>query len=250
MNRLRDGIRRRVQYRDVKASPGTVLREFELDGVSMLLADFEGSVAVEVVAGELGFGAYDFSDIPIEPGDVIVDLGAHIGVVSIYLAKKHPGVTIHAFEPSPPVYALLEENLRRNRVRNVVAHNLAVSATSGTVELVAHLTSNSAGSTAWLSTNDLPGHERFTVQSLSLDDIFERFHIEECALLKIDVEGSEHEVLRASRLLGRARCIRGEFHENDHLASQGHSMESLHTYCETILGPGTVEYTACRLADV
>jgi hypothetical protein len=104
--RLSDGVRRRLQYRNVKATEGTVLREFHLLGVPMLFADLEGSVAVEVVAGELGFGAYDFSEIAFKPGDVIIDLGAHIGVISIFLAKKHPDATVHAFDPSPPVYRI------------------------------------------------------------------------------------------------------------------------------------------------
>src|SRR5207253_534835 len=100
------------------------LREFRVDGVAMLLADIAGSVAVEVVAGEIGYGAYDFSDLAFQPGDVIIDLGAHVGVVSTFLAKQHPDVTIHAFEPTPPVYTLLVENLHRNRVRNVIPHKL------------------------------------------------------------------------------------------------------------------------------
>ena len=247
--RIADGIRRRLQYRAVTATPGTVLREFRLLGVAMLVADLVGSVAVEVVAGEIGYGAYDFSEIALQPGDVILDLGAHVGVVSIFLAKTHPGVTIHAFEPSPPVFALLEENLRRNRVSNVIAHNQAVAATAGMVDLVAHLQSNSAGSTAFLGREHPAGHERFRVSSVSLDDIFETYGIERCPLLKIDVEGSEYDVLHASRLLGRATQIRGEFHENAYLRSKGHTMRELQSFCESVIGAGNVRYTECFMPD-
>jgi FkbM family methyltransferase len=239
-----------VQYRNVKATDGTLLREFYAGGVRMLFADIEGSVAVEVVAGEIGYGAYDFSDLTFSPGDVIIDLGAHIGVVSTFLAKKHPHVIIHSFEPTPPVFALLVENLHRNRIDNVIPHNLAVSATTGTVDLLSHLHSNSAGSSACLRATCLAGHERFTVDALSLDDIFDRFQITRCALLKIDIEGAEHDVLRASKYLHRVRCIRGEFHESEHLTSRGHSIEGLRAFCEANLGPLSVRYTSCQLPDV
>ncbi len=226
-----------------------MLREFHLLGVPMLVADLDGSVAVEDVAGEIGYGAHDFSDIALAPGDVILDLGAHIGVVSIFLAKTHPGVTIHAFEPNPRVFALLDENFRRNRVTNVIAHNQAVAATTGTTDLVAHLGSNSAGSTAFLGSDDPAGHEHFRVASVSLDDIFETYGIEHCPLLKIDVEGSEYDVLHASRLLGRVKQIRGEFHENAYLLSQGHTMRELKTFCESVIGTGNVRYTECFMQN-
>jgi FkbM family methyltransferase len=244
-----DGLRRRWQYRDVKATSGTVLREFRLLGIPLLIADFQGSVAVEVVAGEIGYGAYDFSDIRFRRGEVVLDLGAHVGIVSIFLAKTHPDITIHAFEPSPPVFELLEQNLRRNRVKNVIAHNQAVAARAGSIDLVAHLASNSAGSTAFLGTDHPAGHERFRVPSVSLDDILNTYRINRCPLLKIDIEGSEYDVLHASHLLGRVMQIRGEFHENAHLRSHGHTMKSLQVFCESVIGAGNVRYTECVMQD-
>jgi FkbM family methyltransferase len=249
VGRLADGIRRRRRYRKVRATRGTVLRELNVAGTPLLLADYEGSVAVEVVAGEIGDGAYDFSAVKVRPGDVILDLGAHIGVVATYLAKRFPDATIHAFEPCPPVFALLEENVHRNRVRNVVAHNEAVAATAGHLELISHLASNSAGSTAYLGASDASGHDHFTVPAVSLDDIFERYGIQRCPLLKIDVEGAEYEVLHAASHLDRVAEIRGEFHENAYLRSRGCSMADLRAYCEGFVGTGHVRYTECFMQD-
>jgi Met-10+ like-protein len=119
--RVADGFRRRLKYSGVRAEPDVVLRELHVCGEQLLLGDIAGSVAVEVVAGEVGHGAYDFRDIEIQPGDTILDIGAHIGVVSIFLAKRHPDVRVLAFEPVPRVFELLSANLRRNRVHNVSA---------------------------------------------------------------------------------------------------------------------------------
>ena len=221
--RVKDGVRRRLQYSGVRAEPGVVLRELSVNGEWMLLGDLEGSVAVEVVAGEVGHGAYDFSDIPLRPGDTVIDIGAHLGVVSIYLAKRVPGITVLAYEPVPHVYALLLANLRRNRVHNVKPFNLAVTADGTDVDLVTHA-SNTGGGTAHLSTVELPGHGRVTAHSVTLDQILETHEIERCPLLKIDIEGGEYDVLYNTKLLSRIEHIRGEFHENEHLRSQGYEI--------------------------
>src|SRR4030095_15337322 len=44
-------------------------------------------------------------------GDILVDIGAHVGVMSIYLAKKYPFIRIYALEPDPVNYACLIRNL-------------------------------------------------------------------------------------------------------------------------------------------
>jgi FkbM family methyltransferase len=239
-----------MRYRHVPPSPGTVVRELDVGGIPLLLADFEGSIAVESVAGEMGDGAYDFSGIDFPPGSVVVDIGAHVGVVSIYLAKTHPHVTVHSYEPTPPTFALLRENLRRNRVRNVVTHNCAVSGERGELDLVAHLTSNSGGSTSSFSTLDLAGHQRWTVPAITLDDVFAEVSDRTIALLKIDIEGAEHDVLRNASSLDRIQVLRGEFHENSYLRSKGHTIEGLREFCAANLRSGDFDYIACPIPDV
>lgn len=242
------GLRRKPK--PVPLASGTVLRKLEVSGVPLLLADQAGSVAAEVVAGEVGSGAYDFSDIDFQPGDVVVDVGAHVGIVSIYLAKRHPFLRIYSYEALPPVFEELQRNLVRNQVTNVEAFNLALSGDGGPVQLVAHLGSNTGGGTTSFSNLDLPGHDRFEVASVTLDQVFARHGIDRCALLKIDVEGAEYEILRASTQLRRVDNLRGEFHENRHLLDQGHSMRGLADHCAGFVPRDRIRYTECIMADL
>ncbi|MDQ1381744.1 MAG: hypothetical protein QOJ71_2463 [Actinomycetota bacterium] len=250
VRRIADGIRRRVRYSGVHAEPGIVLRELDVDGECMLLGDVEGSVAVEVVAGEVGQGAYDFRDIDISPGDTILDIGAHIGVVSIYLAQRNPDARILAFEAVPRVFDLLVANLKRNKVRNVVAFNVAVTGDGRDLELVSHPQSNTGGGSAYAADHDLPGHDRVTVASVTLDQIIDRHDIDHCPLLKIDIEGAEYEVLYEAKRLAVIANIRGEFHENAHLLSNGYSMDGLRDYCDALVGAGRTRFTRCYMPDV
>ncbi len=227
-----------------------MLRELHVSGEQLLLGDVAGSVAVEVVAGEVGHGAYDFCDIALAPGDTIVDIGAHIGVVSIFLAKRNPGVRILAFEAVPRVFELLSANLKRNRIHNVIAFNLAVTGDGHDLELVSHLESNTGGGSAYVTDRDLPGHDRVVVPSITLDQILEQHQIQRCPLLKIDIEGGEYDVLYNAQLLSRVANIRGEFHENQYLLSQGYSMETLRDHCDGLVGRGRTAFTRCYLPDV
>ena len=64
------------------------------------------------------------------------DVGAHIGLFSIFCALIHNRVKIYAFEPFPSNYNLLLYNLRLNNLLNrVTAQKLALSDKDGLVKL-------------------------------------------------------------------------------------------------------------------
>ncbi|MBF0489177.1 MAG: FkbM family methyltransferase [Candidatus Omnitrophica bacterium] len=61
-------------------------------------------------------------------GDVLFDIGANIGLYSIYAAKK--GINVIAFEPESQNYALLNKNIYMNQCQNnVMCLNIALSDT-------------------------------------------------------------------------------------------------------------------------
>ena len=227
---------------------GVQVRELHIAGVDLVLSDFEGSVALDVIASEIGNGAYDFSDIDFRPGDVVVDIGGHVGSVSTWLGKAHPFLRIVTFEPLPPLFALLQRNLERNGVTNVTPLNMAVTGDGRDLEMVAHFGTNTGGGTAQLRYLDMADHDHFVVPSTTLDRLFGDFGIDRLKLLKIDCEGSEYEVLFSSRRIGDIEHVRGEFHENPYLREKGYSMEALERYIERYIGPDRTRYVRCEMA--
>jgi len=73
-----------------RRGPKTALKECNINGVVLRMYDFEGSVTADWVADELRRDEYQVEGIPFEKDDVVIDLGAHVGFISIYLAKKFP----------------------------------------------------------------------------------------------------------------------------------------------------------------
>jgi len=57
----------------------------------------------------------------IRPGDTVVDVGAHVGYYTMAMAREvGPRGRVYAFEPDPVNFAILEENLKRNSLRDRV----------------------------------------------------------------------------------------------------------------------------------
>ncbi len=87
--------------------------------------DLESRHSFTQVLGEIRMDVYDFDLADIKDGDVIVDIGAHIGVFSCYAAVKYPKAKVFAFEPAAETFADLLKNTKPHG--NIVAYNLAVS---------------------------------------------------------------------------------------------------------------------------
>jgi len=120
------------------------------------------------------------------PGDHIVDVGAHMGNHSIYWGLAGRRVT--AFEPNPPVNELLRANVARNDLGAAVdVRSMAVgrSRASGTLSQV---DPSNLGSTVLQ-----PGEGEISITTLDEADLGP------LALLKIDVEGHEADVLLGAR---------------------------------------------------
>jgi FkbM family methyltransferase len=132
----------------------------------------------------------------LRAGDHFVDVGANVGVFSTLVGTRLPGVRITAIEPFPPVRLDLERNLAENHL-NVTVVSEAVSAEPGEAvfEILGRDVLNRLS-----PDGDVSGdHTAIRVEVTTLDALV---GADPPSLIKIDVEGSELNVLRgASRLL-------------------------------------------------
>jgi FkbM family methyltransferase len=143
----------------------------------------------------------------ISPGDVVFDIGANVGFFSLIAARAvGPQGAVHAFEAVPECAREVERNARRNGLRNVRVHALAVADVDGTIEL---LRSRHPGG-ATVSQVDRPRDftEALTVPATTLDRFVARGGVRPPNVVKIDVEGAERSVLTGmAGLLRDARPV-------------------------------------------
>ena len=129
----------------------------------------------------------------VRPGSVVWDVGAHIGFFTLLLSKcvGEDGRVV-AFEPDPAAVEALRAAVARNGVGNVEVRAVAVWSRPGWIPFERH-------SESPLGWHGGVGERGKPVWATTLDEEAARGPLP--ALLKIDVEGAEEQVLAAGRRL-------------------------------------------------
>jgi FkbM family methyltransferase len=122
----------------------------------------------------------------------ILDVGANIGMATIYFKSVFPEARIDAFEADPVVANVLKHNVDAFNLRDVRVHNVAASDKAGTLVFL----SNGSDGGRLVEANelvDLRSKSESTVEvpAVRLKDCLS----ESIDFLKIDIEGAEYEVI-------------------------------------------------------
>ena len=122
----------------------------------------------------------------LAPDSVVVDGGAHIGVLTVLLAKLCRLGHVYAFEPAPQNATYLRANLAANGARNVTVESAALFDIDG--ELALSFDDAYPGGTH-------VGDGSCKVRSVRLDTWAAERRLDQLDLVKLDVEGVEMAVL-------------------------------------------------------
>ncbi|AND15928.1 non-ribosomal peptide synthetase [Rathayibacter tritici] len=164
--------------------------------------------------------------VTIRDGDRVLDIGANIGLFTLFVARHAPGAVVHAFEPIPPLVDTLRRNVALHAPRAVV-HPLGVSAEPGeaTFTFYRHNTVISSSRTSpeeahelmssyvlgqdgqgSVDVDDVPlvgrlvdarlGSDEFVCELTTVSDALVSTGLDRVDLLKIDVENAEYDVLK------------------------------------------------------
>jgi FkbM family methyltransferase len=120
-------------------------------------------------------------------GDVVLDVGGHVGYSSLHFADWVGGQgEVFVFEPIPANAARIEANLELNGLRDrVEIIQSAVSDSAGEVEFVESSSLNTGMGAISV------GRGTRRVKTIALDNWLEQRNIDRVALLKLDIEGAE-----------------------------------------------------------
>ena len=212
----------------------TNVQRFDIRGVELIIGDAVGSMGATWVANETWLDEYGLARIKFQRGDIVVDIGAHVGIFAIYAAKRHPDISVLAFEPDPVNFSNLLANIAANGVANVIPHRLAVTC-DGRPFTLDTPSENSGAAGGYYTRHD--GYARSSADSITLDEIFDRCVIRRCKLLKIDCEGAEYEILTCTSVLDRVEWLSGEFHVSESLKARGCTVERLRAFVGARIAP-------------
>jgi FkbM family methyltransferase len=185
--------------------------------VERLLSGADGTIEAKLATGvrmrlDLGdriqrleaFRAYERRELSLvrsilRPGDVVLDVGAHVGYYALHAARA-VGVrgAVHAFEPVPANATRLRENVELNDFLNVTVNEVAVGAAAGRARFgIVTIKGESGWSSLLVAGRETARDVELDV--VTLDGYAVENGVKDVAMIKIDVQGNELDVLRGTR---------------------------------------------------
>ncbi len=135
--------------------------------------------------------------------DVVFDIGSNIGAFTVPFAKKVGELgQVYAFEPQKVIYELLQDNVNKNKLKNVKVFNVGIGKKKEELELN-EIDYSEVGNFGGVSfkydsssfTKNIK-NKKYKVKIISLNEFME---IEKCNFLKIDVELMELDILMGGK---------------------------------------------------
>jgi FkbM family methyltransferase len=155
----------------------------------------------------------------VSPGDTVVDAGANVGYMTVLASvAAGPSGKVVSIEPHARLFAVLQENIAAVRkqlnISRIELHNVALGDQPGTAELQLPPGFDSNDGIARIG-QATPGGQSVTVPVEALDGVLGEGS---AAVLKLDVEGYEAQVLRGSAHLLAGRRVR-------HIVFEDHAVD-------------------------
>lgn len=151
-----------------------------------------------------------------EENAVVIDIGAHIGIFSVFAARISKNISVYSFEPVSENYSILKKNVAINNLDNQIkCFNLGITKKGGKRYLYFDK-KNTGGHSLFRSSAD-----KVLINTIKLEEVFRINEIRYCNLLKIDTEGAEYEIIPnlSKMYLKRIKNIVIEYHNNGEVGS-------------------------------
>lgn len=167
--------------------------------LTMFLSEFSSLVAPHVFQ-EYGFlqveGPYEYHEVKVENGDVVLDCGANIGLFSSAAASM--GSKVYAFEPVQFIAGYLERVAALYKDGNIVVEKRMVSDSCG--EVLFHQVEEDYH-TLGVSTSVLTSEseKNVAIPAVTVDQFVEEQHLEKVDFIKADIEGAERDMLKGAK---------------------------------------------------
>jgi len=140
-------------------------------------------------------GTLCFIEKSLSSNGIFIDVGANIGLMSVFTASKFPTAKVISFEAHPNTFQLLQRNIRLNKLDNIqVIHN-ALGNLTGSVQIFDNWHVNRGGASTVVKGEE---SNSFNVEQVRMDDALNNVSPE---MIKIDVEGAELDVIKGAEQL-------------------------------------------------
>jgi FkbM family methyltransferase len=144
-------------------------------------------------------GNFQFLKENCHPGNIVLDIGAHIGVFAV-AAAKYVGYNgkVFAFEPTPGTNKLLTKTIQFNKLEKVIfPRSEAIGMVTGKTNFFISDLEGYNSNTLISYIDDRVMHS-VEINVITVDGFVEEMKIDKINFLKIDAEGAELDVMKGA----------------------------------------------------
>jgi FkbM family methyltransferase len=218
--KLRNGVKFKIRPRQQITTDSYIVHEIWLHGVHNALKPY------------------------LKNAKIGIEIGAHIGIFSVFAAYQSPDLTLYAFEPAANNLELLKENISLNHLNErILPQPYAICGTVGEREFYLPKESGLYSLNEKYAQN-FGEYQKITVQCKTLENFFKEKNISFCDFIKMDCEGGEYEILYSApeEILAKIGVMSIEYHKGgdvkelqQHLEKNGFDVTYPHELLDVIL---------------
>lgn len=130
------------------------------------------------------------AELEKSPQPIFLDVGANIGLISLYAVAQVRNIHVYAFEPGPHQNAFFTKTLAENNLSQITLSDNALGNKDEVVTFIAHFSPDSSGD-GLIDTNRAGEPIPTQVQMTTIDSWWERAGRPGVDVMKIDIEGAE-----------------------------------------------------------
>ena len=146
---------------------------------------------------------------------IIFDIGANIGINSVFLAKIFPKASIYSFEPLIDNFEILKKNT--SEYKNIEVFNFGLGSINGSFKVYLSEDDENFGGVSFFPKEEGHRSEPYTqCEVKNTNDVIKQLGINCIDLIKIDTEGAEYDILTSLNkiIIQNISWITGELHGN------------------------------------
>ena len=139
-----------------------------------------------------------YQDLKIRPNDIVLDVGAHVGMFSLY-AQEKGAKQVYTFEPTPSTFKYTSKNL--GKYKNIKTFNCAMSGHDGTIPFI--LVGPSTVCSSYENINNNPAitgyvdndtRKTVDIPCITFHTFTDNNEVDRIDVMKIDCEGGENDI--------------------------------------------------------
>ena len=184
----KDIFKNKFKYYLLKIAPKGFIVSIELK--NNIKYKLRGRVADKTVLKEVWLkNMYNQFGVKVEDGDLVIDIGAHVGIFSTYAAENNKSGKIFSFEPFQDNFNRLKFHRDLNKKSNIKTLNYGIAGENG--KKFFYVNSKNSGGNSFIK--NVERKKEVKIEAIKLSDFCKKEKIQKIDFLKIDCEGAEFE---------------------------------------------------------